>query len=135
VKRLFLDANVLFQAAHNPGGKAAFIISLGNEGFWELYTNTHAIEEARRNIELKSPQSIHRLIQIIKRIERAPSTTLEHCPIELPDKDKPIMNSAVGCSATHLITLDRKHFGKYMNKPRYTAGIIIQHIEDFLEGL
>jgi uncharacterized protein len=30
--RLFLDANVLFTAAHNPQGKAALLISLGQHG-------------------------------------------------------------------------------------------------------
>jgi hypothetical protein len=38
VKRLFLDANVLFTAAHNPNGKAAFLISLGRAGLFQLVT-------------------------------------------------------------------------------------------------
>jgi len=131
VKRLFLDANILFQAAHNPAGKSALIISLGKRKAWELYTNTHAIEEARRNFEIKSPKNIHRFLRIIKQIKRATYSGREHCPPELPDKDKPIMISAIQCKATHLITLDQKHFGKYMNKPRKTAGIIIQSVGDF----
>ena len=28
--RVFLDANVLFTAAHNPRGKAALVITLGS---------------------------------------------------------------------------------------------------------
>ena len=32
MKRLFLDANVLFTAAHNPSGKAALIIELATMG-------------------------------------------------------------------------------------------------------
>jgi hypothetical protein len=31
VRRLFLDSNVLFTAAHNPKGKAAFLFELGVE--------------------------------------------------------------------------------------------------------
>ena len=34
MKRLFLDANVLFSAAHNPNGKAALLIELGKAGVW-----------------------------------------------------------------------------------------------------
>jgi len=30
--RVFLDANVLFTAAHNPRGRAAFVIELGAAG-------------------------------------------------------------------------------------------------------
>ncbi len=135
MKRLFLDANVLFQAAYNPAGKSALLISSGKHGAWELYTNTHAIEEARRNIELKSPDSIHRFIRLIKQIQRVPYSGREHCPINLPDKDKPIMISAILCNATHLITLDQKHFGKYMNKPKQTGGITIQSVGEFFDSL
>ena len=35
--RLFLDANVLFTAAHNPGGKAALVIELGAQRHWRLF--------------------------------------------------------------------------------------------------
>lgn len=135
MKRLFLDANVLFQAAYNPAGKFALIISLSKRGAWEIYTNSYAIEEARRNIELKSPDSIKRFIRLIKQIERVPYGGRGHCPINLPDKDKPIMISAILCNATHLITLDRKHFGKYMNKPKQTGGITIQSVGKFFDSL
>lgn len=52
--RVFLDANVLFTAAHNPGGKAAFVITLGSEGLFLLSTSAYAREEARRNLERKA---------------------------------------------------------------------------------
>ena len=48
--RLFLDANVLFTAAHNPRGKAALVIDLGREGHWEIYSSAYALEEATRNL-------------------------------------------------------------------------------------
>jgi predicted nucleic acid-binding protein len=56
--RLFLDANVLFTAAHNPRGKATLVIELGNQGYWELYSSPYALEEARRNLERKFPHSL-----------------------------------------------------------------------------
>jgi hypothetical protein len=40
--RLFLDANVLFTAAHNPKGKAALKISLGQHRLVELATSAYA---------------------------------------------------------------------------------------------
>ena len=54
--RLFLDANVLFTAAHNPRGKAALLIDLGKPGHWELYSSAYALEEARRNLARKFPE-------------------------------------------------------------------------------
>ena len=37
--RVFLDANVLFTAAHNPKGKAVLLITLGAEGLFQLATS------------------------------------------------------------------------------------------------
>ena len=35
--RVFLDANVIFTATHNPRGKAAFVIELGARGIFAVY--------------------------------------------------------------------------------------------------
>jgi predicted nucleic acid-binding protein len=51
--RVFLDANVLFTAAHNPNGKAALVITLGAEVLFQLATSAYPKEEARRNLERK----------------------------------------------------------------------------------
>ena len=55
--RVFLDANVLFTATHNPHGKAALVIELGGQGYWSLFTSPLAVVEARRNLERKDPVS------------------------------------------------------------------------------
>ena len=39
--RLFLDANILFTAAHNPNGKAALVIEIGQSGIWHLVTSAY----------------------------------------------------------------------------------------------
>jgi hypothetical protein len=61
VVRVFLDANVLFIVAHNPNGKAAFLISLGSTGLLQLATSAYAQEEARGissgNIRISSANS------------------------------------------------------------------------------
>jgi len=51
--RVFLDANVLFTAAHNPTGKAAFVVELARQGHWDVLTSAFAVEEARRNLARK----------------------------------------------------------------------------------
>ena len=58
--RLFLDANVLFTAAHNPRGKAALVIELGVGGHWALYSSRLAVEEARRNLARRFPHCLDR---------------------------------------------------------------------------
>ena len=68
MNRVFLDANVLFTAAHNPAGKAALVIALGVKGKWEVVSSSYAAEEARRNIVSKFPQFQPRLQELIDSI-------------------------------------------------------------------
>ncbi|MBI5575517.1 MAG: PIN domain-containing protein [Deltaproteobacteria bacterium] len=135
MRRLFLDSNVLFTAAHNPNGKAAFLFDLADEGHWELRTSAYAAEEARRNIAAKFPKSLDRLDRLLSNLSVVPSGTGRSCPVDLPEKDRPIFEAAMKCGATHLLTGDRKHFGFLMNRPDLTAGIVIRTVAGFLEKL
>jgi hypothetical protein len=130
--KLFLDANVLFTAAHNPRGKAAFVIELAREGFWEVATSDFAMEEARRNLEAKFPEAIDTLDDLVGHMVLVAAALDKPCPIDLPEKDRPIFLSAAGARCTHLLTGDRKDFGRFMNEPKKTAGIVIQTVADFL---
>ena len=56
--KLFLDANVLFTAAHNPRGKAAMLVEPAAQGYWSLHSSSHAVDEARRNLGRKFPESL-----------------------------------------------------------------------------
>ena len=102
--RVFLDANVLFTAAHNPRGKAALIIELGGEGHWALATSRYALEEARRNLDRKFPHSLDRLTLLLRGVrfvDHRPAPTLRF-PVALAEKDRPIFQAAVAWRATHL---------------------------------
>lgn len=135
MKRVFLDANVLFTAAHNPAGKAALVIALGAKGKWEVVSSSYAAEEARRNIASKFPQSESRLRNLIESISIVASGSGADCPVKLPDKVRPIMEAAIRSRASHLLTGDLRDFGALMNKPRQTAGIVIQTVAEFLSSL
>lgn len=133
MKRIFLDANVLFTAAHNPRGKAAFIVELGREGHWELYSSDYALAEARRNLKIKFPEYLPAFDILLGSVK-----TIKHHEIAtrlpgLAKKDQPIFQAAMKCSATHLITGDIKDFGLFMNKPGETFNIRIQTASDFLK--
>jgi predicted nucleic acid-binding protein len=71
--KLFLDANVLFTAAHNPEGKSAFVIELAREGKWEVVTSHFALEEARRNLEAKFPDAVPLLDRSMRSVGLVPS--------------------------------------------------------------
>jgi predicted nucleic acid-binding protein len=135
VKRLFLDANVLFTAAHNPAGKAALVIESAAPGQWGVITSRLAVEEARRNLERKYPSCSSHLEQLLSDIEVFNGSDGTKCPIELPSKDRPIFEAAMMVGASHLLTGDTKHFGSFMNKPEETFGIHVQTVSDFLSEL
>ena len=133
--RLFLDANVLFTAAHNPSGKAALIIDLGVEGNWEIVSCSYAIEEARRNLSIKFPDCLERFETLISAIIRVPSRSGLSCQVPLPEKDRPILEAATHCKATHLLTGDIKDFGPFMNHPKLTGGVVIQTVSEFFDSV
>ncbi|MDE2089801.1 MAG: DNA-binding protein, partial [Gammaproteobacteria bacterium] len=120
--RVFLDANVLFTAAHNPSGKAALIIQLGTKGYWKVVTSAYAIEEARHNLAIKFPNDLPTLGSVINNVAQVPSGTGVACPVDLPKKDRPILQAAIQSKSTHLLTGDIKDFGPYMNQPGLTVG-------------
>lgn len=130
--KLFLDANVLFTAAHNPGGKAAFVIELAGEKYWEVVTSSFAIEEAQRNLEAKFPEALDTFEHLMDGFKVVPAVFNTPCPIELPEKDVPIFLSALGAGCTHLLTGDLKDFGRFMNDPQQTAGVLIQTVAELL---
>lgn len=113
--RLFLDANVLFAAGHNPEGRSAALVALAQRGLCSLYTSPHALEEARRNLRLKLPAGTGALEGLLETITVGgeASSSLVKWALEqgLPLKDAPILAAAVGASADLLVTGDRKHFG------------------------
>jgi uncharacterized protein len=115
--RVFLDANVLFTAAHNPNGKAAFVISLGSSGLLQLATSAYAQEEARRNLERKYPERIdafHHQLRTIRLVADQPT---------------------VPCPADVLLTGDHRDFGFLMNAPELAGGLLIQTVAEFLAAL
>jgi uncharacterized protein len=133
VKRLFLDANVLFTAAHNPAGKASLIFEPAVMGHWAIVTSGQAVEEARHNLRLKYPACLPRLEMLLKNALVAPVVDGRACPLDLPAKDVPIFLAAVHARATHLLTGDLRHFGRFMDPPSQTGGITICTVSTFLE--
>ena len=132
MKKIFIDANVLFTAAYSPSGKAAFVIE--NMGHL-IITSDYAAEEARRNLSVKKIEALPLLEKLLSQIKIVSSVQGDACPIDLPEKDKPIFLSALRASATHLLTGDLKDFGQHMNKPDKCAGIMIQTVADFLAAI
>ena len=126
--RVFLDANVLFSAAYRSDA--------GLRRLWRvrdcvLLSSAYAADEARRNLrEQRQRSDLDDLLGSVQIVESLPSdsTTVEEA--DLPAKDRPILRAAVAAGATHLITGDVTHFGRYFG--RRIAGVLIQLPADYL---
>ena len=130
--RVFLDANVLFTALHNPNGKAALVIELGARGHWDLYSSSLAVKETRRNLARKVPRAIEGLATMLNDIRLVEHQSGLEFPTGLAAKDRPIFQAALACRATHLLTGDMKDFGPFMNRPEETFGVHVQTVAEFL---
>ena len=128
--RFFLDANVLFSAAFRPDAGVARL--------WEvsgavLVTSSYAVEEARRNLPGEDQRT--RLEGLLKKVEVGEAMMLapeRRGGVDLPEKDWPVLGGAEAAGATHLITGDLRHFGRYFGvRP---LGALIMKPADYLRG-
>ncbi|MBI5586304.1 MAG: hypothetical protein HY892_21035 [Deltaproteobacteria bacterium] len=55
------------------------------------------------------------------------------CPIDLPEKDRPVFLAALAGKADYLVTGDRTHFGKFFDQT--IQGIKILLPKDYLQSL
>jgi predicted nucleic acid-binding protein len=119
VDRVFLDANVLLSAAWRHGAAVQRLWRLKGV---KLLSSSHAVEEARRNLE--TPAQRGRLTRLLRRVDLVEH---EHFTlprgVRLPEKDLPILLSAIDGGATHLVTGDWEHFGPYFRQE--VAGVLI----------
>lgn len=129
--RVFLDANILFSAAYRPDAGLRKIWSIPKV---QLITSSYAAEEARRNLE--RPQQLHDLEVLLRDIEvigAMPADRPLSGALDLAEKDRPILLSAVECHATHLLTGDFKHFGPYYGQT--VEGVLILPPSEFLSRI
>lgn len=132
--RVFLDANILFSAASFKGSRfTAFILHSKQASIRCLYS-APVLEEVIRNLKKKHPSNLQALGPLLACMELVPQGAERPCPINLPTKDHHVFLAAVAGKADVLITGDIKDFGPYMNKPKQSAGILIQTFAQFIAG-
>ncbi|MCC7486668.1 MAG: PIN domain-containing protein [Burkholderiales bacterium] len=125
--KLFFDANVIFSAAHRAEGRAQELVALARARRCELVTSRHAMEEARRNLAVKSAGFEDRLASVLAQtalVPEAPAALVEWAREGgLPLKDSPILAAAVHAGADLLVTGDAGDFGRLYG--RTLRGVLI----------
>jgi len=128
---LFLDANVLFSAAYR---EQSGILKLWEIKSATLVSSAYAVEEARRNLNTESQKE--RLEKLVTRLK---NICPFHVNLDLPDnieireKDRPILMSAIVSKADFLITGDVRDFGKFYCKK--IRGVMILPPSGYLNSL
>ena len=130
IDRVFLDANILFSIGYGSPGLDR-LAELAQKGKCLLLASGFVIEEARRNlynaVQLKRLDDLLTHVQIV--LEADASIT---CPIDLIEKDRPVLMAAISAKADFLLTGDKAHFGKYFGQA--IGGVKICMARDYLLG-
>jgi hypothetical protein len=129
MRRVFLDANILFSAAWR---ERAGLLALWKLPETRLLTSGYAAEEARRNLD--TPVRLSRLARLLATVEIVAEAPSQELPagVRLPDKDQPILGAALSAGATHLLTGDLRDFGPLLG--RRVGGLRIETPEAFLRS-
>ena len=107
--RVFLDANVLFSASNSSSNIARLFRLLLARG--TAVTSDLALEEARRNLELKRPAWSEHFQALVANVEVVPSVRFT-LSVDLADQDVPILCAAIRAACHALATGDKRHFGQ-----------------------
>jgi len=111
--RIFLDANVNFSAS-NPASNVNRLIRHLIE-IHRLISSDYAMQEAFRSIRAKRPEweEGHRLLMI--NIEMVPSLD-GPVSVDIADKDRPILATAIHQHCDVLLTGDKRDFGPFFDQ-------------------
>ncbi len=112
--RVFLDANILFSAAFTNGAVRRLLHDLTAAGH-TCVADGYVWEEARRNLAVISAEAVAELHRITAGIElhsHFAGAGAHAVEIDLKEKDRPVLASAMALSCGALVTGDRTHFGR-----------------------
>lgn len=136
--RVFLDANILFSAAKAPGAIRRLVEEIQACGHG-CVADEYVIAEARRNLEQKFPSALpdfENLVRGISRLASPPALTAPSLALVLPEKDRPVLTSAIQHQCQALLTGDKTHFGRLYGQT--IAGVCVhspQSLAELLAGV
>jgi len=133
--RIFLDANILFSAAKSDGAIRQ-LIEILLAGGHECWIDDYVLVEARRNLQGKFPAGVPALEALVPRLHtgRAASPTAAVDDLSwLPEKDRPVLHSAIRLGCDALVTGDQRHFGSGYGK--MFSGVTIYSARSLAEAI
>jgi predicted nucleic acid-binding protein len=129
-EKVFLDANILCSVAY-ADSSLDHLWKLSKKGVCVLLASNYVIEEAKLN--LTTPAQLNKLDACLSSVRIVLEADPElSCPIDLPEKDRPVLMSAISAKANYFLTGDIAHFGKYFGKTIMGAKILMTR--DYLQS-
>jgi predicted nucleic acid-binding protein len=134
--RVFLDANILFSAARSDGAVRQLLRITMTAGH-ECWVDPYVVAEARRNLEVKAPDSDIVLDRMLSKcltgaflpMDSDMNTVLGTLPVD----DRPVLAAAIRLRCDVLITGDKRHFG--MLYGRRIRGVTVHSPASFFSSV
>lgn len=132
--RIFLEANIVFAACWSDGAIRRLLRELLARDH-SLFVDDYVLTEARRNLTAKSREGMRELERLMRELEIVPFMPHLDSSIEaaLPEKDRPVLASAIHAACDALVTGDRRHFGRLYG--RTIGGVAIHDPVSLAEAL
>jgi len=139
--RIFLDTNILFSSAKSAGAIRRLVEEIQARGH-ECVADEYVIAEARRNLEQKFSAALPDFERVLLRVSRLASPPALPSPslaVLLPEKDRPVLASAIQHRCQALLTGDKTHFGRLygqtiagvsIHSPQGLAKVLAEWIEE-----
>lgn len=119
----FVDASVLFAAAHSTTGASHELMLWAARGGLRLTVSDVVLQEVHLNLTRKSPKALAGFELLLVAV---PFETVQVTPEEIAQaaaytelKDAPIVAAALKCRAQYLVSLDRAHL---VDQPAVAGG-------------
>jgi predicted nucleic acid-binding protein len=133
--RIFLDTNILFSSAKSAGAIRRLVEEIQARGH-ECVADEYVIAEARRNLEQKFSAALpdfERFLLRVSRLASPPALPSPSLAVLLPEKDRPVLASAIQHRCQALLTGDKTHFGRLYGQT--IAGVSIHSPQGLAEVL
>jgi uncharacterized protein len=121
--KLFIDASVALAAAGQKTCASRAVFDSALEKGWELQASSYVLGEVAKNLHHFPPLAAQEWSVLAQKLVCVPDlTTLDLPAVFSPGKDRPVLFTAAGW-ADVLLTLDRRHFGRFFESGFYSLRV------------
>ena len=131
--KVFLDSSVLLAASGSSRGASRFLLLNAAAQRWSLVSSPYCVTEVVRNLGKLGAEAVEAWERMVQpNFGLVSDTWTLDLPVSIPDKDRPVLLSALAQQCDTLLTLDRADFGSFFNTGIH--GMAVMTPGDFLKS-